>query len=251
MSLTLNMVGGGGGFLSSDAVLFVQAPAGSTVTISKGSVSKSDFGHLNHIDPNTSDYYFLIHSSQFDSANPWTVTAVRGSETKSKSIIIDQPDQYDLVFRFRFYLVQNGVILASYTKSGGSFAKSGSNNYALFDSNGNYAVVAYTKLNVTGYSTYNIVVPSSPAGKSWMNSTTPSAPLIGIGVSAPTINSSNAVMGNINAYTQLVGSSGGTIYTGTRSLNISSYTGDQYLCLSVCGNPNYHGLLYMNDVYLA
>lgn len=104
------MVGGGGGGLkSTDAILRVIAPAGSTVTISKGAVSKSDAGHENHDDATLYDYYFIIHASQFDST-AWTVTATLGTQSISESIVIDSADEYDVVLSYTLHLVINGVM---------------------------------------------------------------------------------------------------------------------------------------------
>lgn len=97
MSLTLNMVGGGsGGLTSTDAVLRVQSTAGSTVTISKGGITKSDQGHENASDTTKYDYYFIIHASQFDGSNPWTVTATLGNLSSSDTVIINSPDEYNV-----------------------------------------------------------------------------------------------------------------------------------------------------------
>lgn len=96
MSLVLNMVGGGGSFTATDAILRVQAPANSIVTISKGATTKTDLGHENKDRPTTYDYYFIIHQSQFDSVNAWTVTATRGTESNSTTIIINASDEYDV-----------------------------------------------------------------------------------------------------------------------------------------------------------
>ena len=52
-----------GGLSASDALLRVQAPAGSTVTITKGTVTKSATGHENAEDHSVYDYYFVIHES--------------------------------------------------------------------------------------------------------------------------------------------------------------------------------------------
>lgn len=101
MSLTLNMSGGGGKLLSTDALLRVQAPANSTVTIIKGTVAKTDLGHENADDHTVYDYYFIIHQSQFDSVNPWTVTATLGADSSSDTIIIDAADEYDLTLSYR------------------------------------------------------------------------------------------------------------------------------------------------------
>lgn len=112
-SLTLNMVGGGGGGLSAtDALLRVQAPAQSTVTITKGSVTKTDAGHENEDDNNYYDYYFIIHSSQFDS-NPWTVTATDGTHTKTGTIVINAADEYDLLLEYKLWLYNLGDVNSS------------------------------------------------------------------------------------------------------------------------------------------
>lgn len=105
-----NMVGGGGSLSATDAILRVIAPAGSTVTISKGAVSKSDAGHENHDDATLYDYYFIIHASQFDSVNPWTVTAALGTQSISDTVIIDSANEYDVVISYTLHLVINGVM---------------------------------------------------------------------------------------------------------------------------------------------
>lgn len=87
---------GRGEFLGTDAILRVQAPAGSVVTISKNGISKSDYGHENSGDHSIYDYYFMIHASQFDSVNKWTVTATLGDDTESDTIIIDTTDEYNI-----------------------------------------------------------------------------------------------------------------------------------------------------------
>ena len=111
MSLPLKMVGGGGGgFKATDAILRVQALAGSTVTISKGGVSKTDLGHENADDPTMNDYYFIIHASQFDS-NPWTVTStLTGYDTATETIVINAADEYDITIVYRYWFVKNGVL---------------------------------------------------------------------------------------------------------------------------------------------
>lgn len=107
----LNMVGGGsGGIKPTDAVLRVIAPAGSVVTITKGSVSRSDAGHANADEPTLYDYYFAISSSLFDSGNPWTVTATLGTQSISESVVIDASNEYDVVLSYTLHLVINGVM---------------------------------------------------------------------------------------------------------------------------------------------
>ena len=92
--------GGGASLKATDALLRVQAPAGSTVTITKGSVSKTDLGHENADHPTVYDYYFIIHQSQFDSVTPWTVTATLITQTVTQTIIINAADEYDLLMSY-------------------------------------------------------------------------------------------------------------------------------------------------------
>lgn len=131
MSLTLNMVGGGvGGLTSTDALLRVQAPAGSTVTITKGSTTKTDQGHENADDSTIYDYYFIIHQSQFDSTTPWTVTATLNTQTASATVLISENAEYDLELSYGFYLYNNGDQCTAVT---------GGWSYAAFLSTSNYS----------------------------------------------------------------------------------------------------------------
>lgn len=98
MSLVLNMIGGGGSFTATDAILRVQAPATSVVIISKGTTVKTDYGHENMLDPTVYDYYFIIHQSQFDSLTPWSVAATNGAITNIQTIIINASNEYNLRF---------------------------------------------------------------------------------------------------------------------------------------------------------
>lgn len=98
----------GGGFNRHDALLRVQAPAHSTVTITKGTYHKSDVGHENAQDHTMYDYYFIIHQSQFDSVNAWTITATLGEESASNTIIIDTADEYDIYLEYIYYLFKSG-----------------------------------------------------------------------------------------------------------------------------------------------
>lgn len=120
--------GGGGSMSANDAILRVQAPAGSTVTISKGGVSKSDGGHPNAVTSSIYDYYFIIHQSQFDST-AWTVTATLGSDTASDTIVINAAKEYNLSLEYKLWLVKDGQIvggnLVAINKSQSSSAYTG------------------------------------------------------------------------------------------------------------------------------
>ena len=129
--------GAGGGHLNNtDALLRVSAPAGSIVTITKGSTAKSDHGHENAIDPNFYDYYFIIHQSHFDSKNPWTVTAALGQDSASDTIIIYLPDEYDVILQYRFMLYDNGDFYTGLGAFVGT-SDSGAVGMTSFNENGN------------------------------------------------------------------------------------------------------------------
>lgn len=116
MAWGFSNTGGGVGLKSSDSLLRVIAPAGSTVTITKGAVSKSDVGHENASDPTVYDYYFIIHSSQFDSVNPWTVTATLNGESMSDTVVINASDEYDITLVW-LYVIKNGYFVNGYTSA--------------------------------------------------------------------------------------------------------------------------------------
>ena len=143
-SLTLNMVGGGGGLAATDALLRVQAPAQSTVTITKGSVTKIDAGHENADDPTVYDYYFIIHQSQFDSVNPWTVTATDGTYTATDTVVIDAADEYDVIMSYELYLYNTGTYTSAYSH------ESRTSNATVTD-NSSYIQVNQTGDNYYGY----------------------------------------------------------------------------------------------------
>ena len=170
--------GGGGSLQATDAILRVIAPAGSTVTISKGGVSKSDAGQENAADNTLYDYYFIIHASQFDSVNPWTVTATLGGDTASDTVIIDSADEYDVVLDYGNFFFVNGnwgnlapiKELNSTTGATGSFSISGDllvlQGGAVTSSSSGTAVFTPTSgiIDLTNFSTYYVIVDSTSGG---------------------------------------------------------------------------------------
>lgn len=154
-----NTGGGGGGLQDSDALLRVMAPAGSVVTITKGSLTKTDHGHENALDPATYDYYFIIHQSQFDST-PWTVTATLGTKTKSTSITINAPDEYDVTLAFEQYYYYLGDQYTAITGGYGRVEAYGTftagDDYMSYESNAANTerwAASVEKVDLTNYST--------------------------------------------------------------------------------------------------
>ena len=144
-----------GGLSDTDALLRVQTLVGSTVTASKDGITKTETGRQNAVDPTMSDYYFIIPASQFDSENPWTVTATLDSKTETRTVIIDSADEYDINILYRTYLYDRGTQYVELAKNANQNASvtfgseyisaSGSNSY------GNSSVTTVDQYDFTGY----------------------------------------------------------------------------------------------------
>lgn len=131
MSLTLNMVGGGGGKLKdTDAVLVVTVPTGSTVTAAKGGTTLTPTMWVKATDNTLDCAIFSIPASKFDSTTPWTVTATLGTQTASDTVLIATNSEYDLELSYGFYLYNNGDQCTAVT---------GGWSYAAFLSTSNYS----------------------------------------------------------------------------------------------------------------
>ena len=230
--------GGGGSIKGTDAILRVIAPAGSTVTISKGGVSKSDLGHENASDPTLYDYYFVIHQSQFDGVNPWTVTATLGGDTETDTIIINSADEYDVVITYAYFLIKHGVIkneLTGVVYGSNTFTFTESDGYVLSEATVNNAVGVISgtaAVDLTEYSTLSITIVGT-SSRSWYKAGT--CPVVCIGSTRPTPTSAEAVS-NILAYTQIRVTSGTTeVHADTYTLDVSNYTGNYYICVTASG----------------
>jgi hypothetical protein len=100
-----------GGPTSADAILIATAPSGSTVTATKGGTTLAPTLWTTEADANFECALFVISSSLFDAQNAWTVTATRGTDTASDTVIIDSNKEYDLELSYTLWLVRNGVSL--------------------------------------------------------------------------------------------------------------------------------------------
>lgn len=93
--------GGGGGLSVNAAILHLQAPIGSTITLSKNNVVVKVLGpeksHVNADGPTVADWYYSVSSSNYGT---WTVTATLSGSTASDTVTIDSNEQYDLSFSY-------------------------------------------------------------------------------------------------------------------------------------------------------
>ena len=240
---------GGGNLLPTDAILRVQAPAGSTVTIVKGTTTKTDEGHENAGDNTVYDYYFIIHASQFDSSNPWTVTATDGASTKTATVIIDTAKEYNIAITYTLYIVEEGVLKeTSFTPINGSVTQQ--NGYTAFSSSGNIGYVAYVPVSRLDRYTTMVLEVIDSNGQAY-NSVS-NSPSFGIATSIPTVDGHSGVISGYVAYTNLTIVSSDYIKADTYTLDISAFASSaNYIVIGVCGTSVFSGSIRVSNFYLA
>ena len=111
MSYVFNMVGGGSGGVgptSSDAILTVTVPTGSTVTMTKGALSLTPTMWVQAAYPTLDCALFVIAPNLFDAVNAWTVTATLVTDTASDTVIISTNKQYNVRIGFSHYYLFSG-----------------------------------------------------------------------------------------------------------------------------------------------
>lgn len=87
--------GGSGGPTAADAILLVTAPASSVVTMTKGADTRVPTMWVSASGPSWETALFVVEAADFGST-PWAVTAMDGSLTYSKEIVIDGNKEYSL-----------------------------------------------------------------------------------------------------------------------------------------------------------
>ena len=86
------------------AVLSIDAPIGSTVTISQGSFSKVLKDPI-EISTFFSRYFYLIKPNKFGS---WTITATDGTRTTDTRVLVTANKEYEVTLSFIIYLFRAG-----------------------------------------------------------------------------------------------------------------------------------------------
>lgn len=100
--------GGSGGPSSSDAILTVTVPTGSTVTATKGGVTLTPTMWVRAADAAQECALFVIAPSMFDAVNAWTVTATLGTNTARGTIVVDTNSAYYVTLAYVPYLYNLG-----------------------------------------------------------------------------------------------------------------------------------------------
>lgn len=243
MSITLNMVGGGGGKLKdTDAVLAVTVPTGSSVTMTKGAVTLTPTIWTTNADNTLDVAIFPVPASTFDS-NAWTVTATLNGDTASDTIVINSAEEYEMALAYNLYLFHNGAYgipldyVRSYQSATYSASMTISNNlldiYLKYLSGSYGAVLQYgaaSAVDVTDYSTLVLVIDSDTG---WCNSS------LGIYTSKS---------GNYNEGTYV--NVGNINISGTHTLDISNISGNMYPALRLWTGTGNEKHIYISDWYL-
>jgi hypothetical protein len=101
---------GGGGLPVNSAVIHVSAPAGSTITFSKGGVIVDTFGpdrqHINSSDAEKADWFYPVAPANYGA---WTITAaITNLGTGSYDVTVSEAKVYDVVISFGYLIYRNG-----------------------------------------------------------------------------------------------------------------------------------------------
>ena len=102
-------------FPVASAVLHVNAPLGSTITLSHASIDidlNYTKGHQN-IDGKTMDWYYSVGSSNY---GYWAISAFNSNaDSTYASVTINSAKQYDIELTYNLYLIKNGIIKVPYS----------------------------------------------------------------------------------------------------------------------------------------
>ena len=148
MSEALIVRRGGSGLSVHAAVLHVNAPTGSTITLAKGGVTVKVLdpsrSHVNAEKNTRADWYYCVSPGNYGT---WTVTATRSSDTVSKTISIDSNVQYEVELTYDLFIVKDGVALVSATSSAAYYYTSGDSYYIGYRGDGYSSVVWFGPLS--------------------------------------------------------------------------------------------------------
>ena len=226
---------GGGGPSASDAILTVTVPTGSTVTMTKGGVTLTPTMWVHAADPTLDCALFVIAPAQFDSVNPWTITATLGTYTASDTVIISSNKQYDLALSYRLYIYNRGYInttlTGGLTNSGYTYASTALtpatyNAENIYISSNNCAGTS-NAIDLTNYSTIYYVSRSQ-------STSTIRNPWLGVSSSKNLSNYSIRIFPD--STTEII-----------RSADISNLTGSYYIA-AISSSGDGYGYVY--EIYL-
>lgn len=240
--------GGGSGPSASDAILTVTAPAGSTVTATKGGTSLTPTLWTAAADATQECALFVISAAQFDSSTPWTVTITNGTDTADETVIVDSNKQYYLDIDYRIWFVKHGTLVADFSKSTNATLTQAS-GYTLFRANGNnYArVTTQSQVDVTDYASLQLTLCLDSEDKYGASYHSTYYPSIGIGTNLPSSDTNPNY--DTGKYVRL-NSASGPISRNSFSVDVASSTGLKYVSFLISGWSSGTGFANIYDFYL-
>lgn len=246
MSLVLNMVGGGfgGSLKDTDAILTVTVPTGSTVTATKGGTSLTPTMWVQAADATLDCALFVIAPAQFDSVNPWTVTATLGTDTTTATVTIDSNKQYDLSMAAKWFIRDGVLVDSSFGIFGNVTASQGSGVYTIQTTSNDTGGLKSASVDLSRFTT--IVLDLSTGCQSWKGT---GVPTVGYGTN---IRLSGDTVAGFTGSTYL-NSATGNIGQGRYTVDVSAVDGSYEVACSVGGSsslsPKY-GVLNIVNAYL-
>ena len=231
--------GGGGGPTTSDAILTVTVPTGSTVTMTKGGVTLTPTMWVQAADNTLDCALFVIGPSLFDAQNAWTVTASLSDDQATDEVTIDAAEQYALELSYATYLYKAGNTYDALT---GGWALAAATGSATYTNNTTAGQMEVTVADVSSYQSFLHTVSKitltgySRLGCRAKNVTNKTLRLC--------ISASNARDAAVTAGTLIENASSDFV---TFTLDISTYTGDYYVGFR---NQDRAAEWYVNAVWL-
>lgn len=217
---------GGGSVSSTNAMLFVKAPTGSTVTMTRSGVTLLPVVYADASDQTISEYVFTIRSSFF-SSSAWTVTATLSTQSKSDTVVINSSSVYWLILTYNYYLIRNGVASETFTLFNNKGSMTSESGYLVLGNNRDICM-AYTStpMSLENYTSLNILLTKAGSTKAGWSLEGNNAPSIGIGTSTPTMairagDRWYADAGNLVAATKFRSGSNGKIGEDQLSYSVS------------------------------
>ena len=189
------------------AVLSIDAPTGSTITVSQGSFSKVLRDSI-EISIYSSRYFYLVKPTKFGS---WTVTATDGSDTATTNVTIGENKQYEIKLS---YHVPNEYQEVEYIQSNG-------NQVINLGIKPTLDMIVNIKLNLQDISTRGILGAQWVASGGFFLMTVDSKfrwhPGAGIDSAAISTNTDYTIIADNNGF-----SVNGVLYTGTPATQMVS-----------------------------
>ncbi len=160
--------GGSGGLPANAAVIRVSAPAGSTITFSKGGVIVKTLGpeksHVNAGDADKADWFYPVSAANY---GEWTVTASKANiGTGSYDVTVSSAKTYDVDISFGYLIYRNGwqhgyelsTITNVYDPNGTYAIDNNADPPRATTTRGNWGCALNNEIDVTNYNTLYVEI---------------------------------------------------------------------------------------------